>query len=798
MGLVWTATRRSLRGLRRSPSFTLGTVVTVGVSLGALGSVYTMVDRALLQPLPYEDADELVVLTETRRGERISTAYLNYLDWKEASTTVPDMGLFVPRSVTLTGEGPARRLRGVGAASDLFRVLRIEASRGRTLSPESDLPGGPAEIVLSHDLWQSAYGGDPQAVGRSALLDGVPHQVVGVMPEGFAFPDGIVFGGSDFLLSTGSQVDGWQDRSSHPGIYVAGRLAEGTTLEMARAEMTELGERLAEIHPENREEGIIVSSAKSELLGDLPEGLRLLAIAGGLVLLIGLVNALGLSTARAVTRQSEVQVARALGAGRRQLALEAVTDGLALGGIATIVSLLTANGILALFRNELAGLPRLHEVDVGVGTLVLLISGAVLGSVAVQLVARGGTLARGANLSLGRSTAGPSRRGVRVRTGLVGAQVALTVLLACGSGVLLRSFAALSAADGGLRAGGVLTLQIGLPAAEYEGDGRTATFYDQLFAEVGGIPGVEAIGGISTLPFSGAGAQSGIIPQGVELEGRGHRTDVNVVFEDYFDAMGIDLVSGRAFTRADGPGSPNVVVVDERFADRFWPSEDAVGKTISGWGLEDAQVVGVVRHVKNYGVAAESREELYMPHRQRPYLRMYVVVRASGDPASLSEPIRAAVAGIDPDVPISALRPMDTVVARTVSTPRLAARLGWALATVAGLLAFFGAYALIAHSVSRRTREMGLRMALGAGGRTLLKMVLGQGSRIAGAGVGLGLLAALAGADVLGSMVYGVSPRTPVVYVASASLVFLLALMASYLPARRAARTDPMEALRAE
>lgn len=797
-GMMRSAARRSLRGLKRSPSFTLGAVITLGISVGSLGSVFTMVDQALLDPLPYPEADRLVLLTETTRGERISTAYLNYLDWRESARTIEQMGLYVGRGITVTGDGPAELILGIQASSSLFDVLGVEPALGRTLAAEADREGGPLEVLLTHDFWATRYGSDPGIVGRSIILNDRSHEVVGVMPEGFAFPAGIIFGSGDMFVPIGSEISSWQDRGSHPGISVLGRVADGVTLDAARREMEGIAARLASIHPENRDEGISFTTAREEILGDLPDGLRLLAIAGGLVLLIGLANALSLSTARAITRRDDLAVSRALGASRGDLVGEAVVEGLLFGVLAAALALGSAKGLLLIFREDLAELPRLRELELGWTPVIFMLAVSLVGSVAIQLGALAGSMRRRGDV--GRASRGvgrPAMGGRGWRAGLVGGQVALAVLLACGSGILIQSLAALNANAGGVDPAGVLTFRMNLPEDGYEGEGRTEVFYGQLLESIGAMRGVVAAGGISTLPFSGSGAQTRFQPEGVEME-EGLRTDVNVVFEDYFEAMGVELIAGRTFLPTDDAASAPVVVVDERFANRFWPGGEAIGQRVSGWGLENASVVGVVRHVKNYGVASDSREELYMPHRQRPYRDMYVIVRSELAPTALVEPIRQAVSELDPNVPITSVRDMETVVARTVSTERIAARLGWALAAIAVFLAFFGAYALIAHSVSQRTREMGLRMALGQQRGSVRRMVLTQGIAVTGSGVVVGLVTALAAADVLSGIVFGVSTRAPEVYAAAAGLVFLMSVLATWVPAERAASTDPMGALRAD
>ncbi|NNM31919.1 MAG: FtsX-like permease family protein [Gemmatimonadetes bacterium] len=788
-----TVTLRGVRRLGRSPAYAASVALTLGISLGALGSVATMVHRAVLEPLPYEAPERLLTMTETSRGDRISTAYLNYLDWRSQATTLEEMGMFVPEGVNWTGDRAASRHLAVAATSSLFETLGVEAALGRTLSAAADEEGGPLEVVLSHPLWQSAFGGDPSVIGRTLVLNELSWEIVGVMPPRFDFPGGIIVPRADMFTSIGPKVPGWQDRASHPGIYVVGRMAEGPSEEAVRAEMTQIASRLSQIHPENREEGVYVGSVKAEVLGDLDQGLQLLSLAALLLVLVGLANAISLASARAMSRDGSTRVAQALGASRRTLALEAGAEGLALGALVAGVAICTGGAVLWGFREDLADLPRLANLEAGWGGIVALAAVAVLASIAVQVAAARPLSTRG----MGPSSLVPGRTSFRARSGLVGAQVALTLLLATGSGVLLKSLDTLLSDDGGITAAGALSFRLALPATVYEGGDRTSVFYDGLRERIAGLPGVESVGGISTLPFSGAGSQSRMRPSGVQVE-EGHRTDVNVIFEDYFEAMGVRRVAGRSFTPEDGLGSSPVVIVDERFAERFWGGANPIGQTVSGWGLEDAEVVGVVGHVKNYGVAAESREELYMPHRQRPYLSMYLIVRTALTPEDLLGPVRALVAELDPNVPVTAPSTMVDVVGNTVSTERLSARMAWAMATIAGLLAFFGAYALIANAVANRRREMGIRMALGADGRSVRRLVFAKGARVALLGLAVGLLLALASADLLESLLFGVDARAPDVYLAATATVALLTATAFYLPARRASLQDPADVLKPE
>lgn len=786
------------RRLLRAPGFTLPALLSLSLGMGAAAGAFSLVDAAFLRPLPYSDAEELVVVHSTRRGEGISVAYPDFQDWREQARAFQGMAAYTRTGVTLTGDGPAEVLAGLTVTADLFPVLEVTPALGSLFQAEDDLPGAPRTVILSHPLWQDRFGGDPGVLGTTLLLDGESYAVRGVLPPGFDFPDGAILGSSDLYLPAGLQADrgDWNRRDSHPGLYVVARLNPGTSVEAGRMELEGVAARLAQAYPDsNAEESVVVEGLRAAVAGDLREALTLLGVAGVLVFLVAAANVTGLFLARVSSRGQEVAVRAALGAGRRRVAFLFLGESLWLGLTAGAAGAGLAAAGLRLAHDQLSRFSALAEAAVDLRVLGLLLAAVLTVAVAVGVVPAL-RAATGGQALPGRTPGSRGRREARLRDALVVAEVALAVALLFSAGLLGRSFARMAGEEGGLDPSQVAVFRLSLPEADYPEWSMTRAAYGEVESRLAALPGVEAVGGISTLPFSGAGAQSGMRPAGGTDE-ESVRTDVNVVTPGYFQTMGIPLLQGRGFGPEDRAGEPPVVVVDERFARRFWPGEDPLGKRVDGWGLQGATVVGVVGHVRNYGVLTPSREELYMPHAQRPYLRMWVAFRGTGAP-EMAAAVREAVTAVDPDVPVERFGAMEAVVAGTLRRPRMAAGLGLLLAGLAAVLAVTGVYALMAFAVARRTREMGVRMALGATGGSVRGLVLRTALGRTAAGAGLGLLLALAAGGWLEGLAYGLPARDPVSLGVAVAVLLGAGLVAALVPAVRASRMDPVRVLREE
>lgn len=790
---VW---RHAARRLVRAPGFTIFAGLTIALGIGATSAVFALVHATLLEPLPYPRAGRLVTVHETRNGEPISVAYPNYLDWQARATSVSSLAVYSGASVTLSGVGRvAERVRGVRITANLLSTLGVQPMLGSGFTARDDAEGGPAVVILGHDLWAGRFGSDSTILGRSILIDGVAFQVTGIMPAGFDFPGGIVYGSASLWLPmSGLGAGDRHERDSHPGLYAIGRLRDGVSVDAARREFRQLAASLAREHPEtNRDLGAELSPALDDLVGDLVPGLALLAVAVAALLLITTGNVAGLQLARNFARRREIVIHAALGASRAAIVRQLLAESMlvALGG--GVVGILLGAWGLRAARPLFDNLPRMGAVGtdwrvVAFTGVAAALSGALFG-IGPALAASGRRL----DGWLRDRADSVDRAGATARRVLVVAQMALSLALVVSATLLARSFAHLRGERGGVEPNGVLTFQLQLPESTYPWL-RTTEFYASLLDEMRGLPGVRAAGATSLLPMGGSGSQSGMQPLDRAVEVR--RTDVAVVTPGYFRAMGVALRRGRTFTPADDSGAVPVAVIDESLANAFWPGEDPIGKQVSGWGFHALTVVGVVAHVKNYGIGATSRQELYVPHAQRPFLRMTGVVRFDGAPESLGPALRRLVGARDPSLAVYNLRAMSAVVDGTVAGPRLSTVLGSVFAALSLLLAAVGLFGVLAVVVSQRTREFGVRLALGATPAGIVRAVLRQALGTALAGTGAGIVAALLAVRLVRHQLYGVSALDPVAFASGGLLFLLVALVASAIPAVRAARVSPTEALR--
>jgi putative ABC transport system permease protein len=787
---------QAIRALRRAPGFAAVAILTLALGIGATTAVFSIISTALLDPLPYPNAARLVSLTETRGRDEISVSYPDFLDWREQGRAFGGLSAFYGFGFNLVGSGAPERIAGAAVSANMWSTLGVRPLLGRAFGAEEDEPGSQRVTAIGYGLWQTRFGGDPAIVGTSITLNAEPYTIVAVMPPGFRFPDGIVYGAADLWVPISElSAREQQIRDSHPGLYVMGVLGDGISVQAARSDLEGLAARLGEAYPaSNRQIGVTLVPAADRIVGELRSALWILFGAVALVLLIACSNVAALLLTRAAARKRELSVRMALGAGRWQVAGHLLAEGGVLAVLGGLAGVATALVLVRVGTPLVAGLPRLQVVHLDWRAL-LVAAGATLATALAFGLAPLLWLAR-ADLepSLKSRGAGTDARSARLRRLLVGGQVALAAVLLVGAGLLLQTFARLAAERGGIDPVGVLTFSIRLPETSYDG-ARSNQFYRALADRIGSLPGVMAVGAVSVLPFSGAGAQSGIRPgEAPAVPESERRTDVQVATPGYFAAMGIELVRGRLFGEEDRSDGPEVAVVDEELARAFWGDEDPIGRRVVGWGGERT-VVGVVRHVKTYGIAAASRQELYVPHAQRPFQRMHVVARISGEPLLLVSAIRREIAGLDPNLPISGVRSMQDVVDATAAGPRLAAVLSGSFAALAVLLALLGIYGVTAYVVTQRSREIGVRIALGATPRAVMRLVVGQGLRLAGASLVVGLLAALAASRVLRSHVYGVSPTDVPTYALVPIGLLVVAALGSSLPALRAARISPAEVL---
>jgi predicted permease len=779
-------------------------VGTLALAVGAITAVFSVVSGVVLAPLPYEDPDGIMMVWEEnlpRDNPRNTASPANYFAWQEARSFA-ELAAFVPYSVTMTGGGEPQRVGIVRVAPPFFSILGVRPLVGRLLRPDED--GRDDRVaVLDYGFWQRRFGGDPDVVGRSITLDGNPYEVVGVLPGSFDFDPPLAFnsiGTEDVWLPLHTEPS-WRGRY----LQVLGRLAPGATRGEADAELDLIAARYEEEAPDyNAGYRVNVVPLYEQIVGDSRVLILVLFSAVGIVLLIAAANVANLLLARATRRERELAVRAAIGARGGRIATLLLVESLLLGLAGGAIGILVAHGAVAALLALGPDIPRLGEVGVDGPVLAF----ALLVSVATALLF--GTLPalRAARTDLGGAlkeggVRGGSRRGiVRTRNALVVAEVAMALTLLAGAGLLLKSFRSLMDEGVGLDTGGVLTLDVQLGDDAYP-DSARAPFFEELVDRVDALPGVETASAITALPLSGMGIGTSFYDPDRPPPDPGDQpvADIRPVHRDYFATMGIPLLAGRTFDRRDGSDAPRTVVISAATAEEVFPGVDPVGRRIAmPWGdTLVAEVIGVVGDVLHEGPGTKPRSKLYWDHRQfTDFGFMTLVVRTDGDPTALLPLVRAEVLAMDANLPVYNVRTMDGYLSESVARNRFALLAFTAFAGVALLLALVGVYGVLSYAVSLRSREIGIRVALGAGTEAIGGMVLRQGATVVAIGLVAGLVGAAALTRFLGSLLYEVSPTDPVTLGLMTGLLLATALAASWLPARRAARTDPARVLRGE
>ena len=803
----WQDIRYGARMLTRSPGFTTVAVLTLALGIGANTAIFSVINAVLLKALPYEEADRLVFLTEwSEQVPEMSFSVANLKDVRDQSTSFESLVGFNGTGFILATEGAeAERLSGRQVTSGLFPTLRKAPVLGRAFTADDDKPGAEPVAILSEGYWERRFGRDPGMVGRHLVLSGEPFTVVGILPK-------TVHGSWRTidvytpLLRLEDKIGGEKNRGNHPGIYVIGRLEPGVTVERARTEVKGIAARLAEQHPDSSaRNSMTLETLHQSYVGDLRPALMLLLGAVAFVLLIACGNVANLLLSRAAGRQKEIAVRRALGAPRARIFRQLLTESVLLAALGAIFGILLAFwGVRGLVASLPANVPRVDEIRVdGVvlaftGALAVF-TGLLFGIAPAWKISSGGV--QGALREEGRGTVGPAHH--RLRNTLVVAEIALALILLVGAGLLVRSFVRVLAADSGFRADGVLTASLPLPQSRFPEDAKRAAFVRDVVERMKAIPGVEVAS--AALPLLG-GWQSSFTLEGRPEPPPGQlpSADITRVTPDYFKAMGVRVQEGRVFTDHDTAEAPLVAVVDETFVRAHYPGDTAIGKRFrfgSSRGPQDGpvkwmEIVGVVSHVKNYGVDQESRVEVYLPFYQSPIGNVTLVARARTDATALAASVRQSVKAVDPDVPVYAVRTLAEIVSDRTAQRRLAVMLITVFAAVALLLAAVGIYGVMSYAVAQRTQEIGIRMALGAERRDILRMVLRHGSLMAVTGIGLGLMVALGLARLITSLLFQVSATDPPTFSVVPVVLIAVALLACYIPARRATRVDPLVALR--
>jgi predicted permease len=799
--------RYAARLQRKNPAFTIIAIIALALGIGANTAIFSVVNTVLLRPLPYKDPERLVMVWEdaSRHGyPRDTPAAANFVDWRDQSQNFEGMAAIADESFNLTGSGDPERLEGRRVSANMFPLLGVEPQLGRVFTAAEDQPGAQRVVILSYPLWQRRFGGDPAIVGQSLTLNGESHVVIGVMPARFQFPSSDDQAWVPIALT---QQDAG-NRNRHY-LQVLGRLKPGVSLAQAQSEMSTIATRLQQQYPQsNAELGAVVQPLQEHLVGDIKPALLVLLGAVGLVLLIACANVANLLLARAAVRQKEIAVRVALGAKRSRLIRQFLTESVLLSTSGGLVGLAIAYGglfLLKAFIPENISQARDISIDLKVLAFTFLVSvatGLIFGLAPAIQAARFNQID---TLKEGGRDAATGGSGQRLRGLLVTAEVAISLVLLIGAGLLINSFLRLRNVDPGFRTDNLLTMKIVLPEPKYEEMERRSAFYTELINRVQALAGVRSAAVTSNLPLYRQGNSIGIGIEGQPAPPPGQERIIvtRIVSPRYFDTMSIPILRGRGLTDQDTETTPNVVVISETMARRYWPGEDAVGKRIAAGRIrtpEDwIQVVGVVKDVRQFELNAEPKPQMYLSYRQAGFFDSRdLVVKTDVDPASMAATVRKAVWEIDKDQPVSNIQTMDQILAESIARQRFSMLVLAIFAAVALVLAGVGIYGVMSYSVAQRTHEIGIRMALGAQTGAVLKLAVGYGMKLVIVGIAIGLIAAFALTRVMSTLLFGVTATDPMTFTLISLLLIAVAVLASYVPARRATRVNPIIALRYE
>jgi len=798
--------RFGLRMLRKSPGFTIVAVLTLALGIGANTAIFSVVNTVLVRPLPYPDSDRLVQIWSTNPNTNrwgMWTAYPRFEDWRRQNTVFEEMATVRTWVISIKGGDHPESLSGVITSSQIFQLLRVQPMLGRGFLPEEDQPGHDHVIILSYGLWQRRFGSDRGVIGHTVDVDDQRYTVIGVMAPDFRFPPD---------LSVSNRVDAWLPPAPDPSrnervsnnYYTFARLKPGGTLAQAQAEMDAINHGLAEKYAEDRGLGVKVAGWQRQVGSEVRPALLILLGAISLVLLIACANVANLLLARGATRRREAALRQALGAGRARLIRQFLTESVLLAIFGGVSGLLLGYEVLELFVRLAPDIPRLNETTIDLHVLIfsaaLTIGTGLIFGIAPALQGYKADVQDSLKESGSRLTIGST--GARARSVLVVAEIALALMLLAGAGLLIRSFVQLQQVDPGFNPKSLLTAFVMLPPSKYLEPQRQAVFFREVMDRITSLPGVECAGAADSAPMltndTGPVSIEGHPVRPDEMEIQAERPKIT---PDYFCAMGIRLLRGRTFTWADSEGSLPVAIVNESAAGQYWPNEDAMGKRVK---LEDGsapvwrQVVGIVGNVRQDSLVEAGRPEVYAPLLQVPVPYMALTIRTRANPAALTAGVRHAVMAVDKDQPLFKIKTMEQVVEDSVAGRRFQMSLLATFAAIALGLAAIGIYGLMSYTVSQRTHEIGIRMALGAKRGDVLHLVVRHGMMLAVVGVLVGTVGALLLTRFLSGMLYGVGVNDPTTLFSVATLLIGVAALASYIPAQRATRVDPMVALRYE
>jgi putative ABC transport system permease protein len=797
----------SLRALARVPGFALATIASFALGIGSHGAVFTIVDATLIRDLPFRDPDRLVILWNSfpdRDGARTPLSEAELLDYRRQGATFASVAGLLPWRFNLTGVVPPEQLTGARVSVSLFPLLGVQAEIGRTFLAAEEQPGRDRVVLLSHRLWKSRFSGDPGILGRALIFNGDPHVVVGVLPESFRFgPED-----RDVWAPLSLAEDQLPPRDAR-AVLAIGRLRDGTSLPQGQARMDALAHRWEQEHPDLYPPGsgwsIRLVPLREDLVREARPALLALFAAGGLVLLAALGNVINLMLSRATDRGHELAVRSALGAGPGALARPLVTEAVLLTAAGCALGLLLAGGIVrALVALAPQDVPRLHEIASDRTLLALAPALSLVAAVALGMLATVWVLRRGGSEALkeGAERSSGSRRTERTRGLLVSLQAALAVMVLIGAGLLTQTFLRIRRVDPGFRPDHLLTFQVFLPRSDYGEPAQAVAFFSGLLDDLRSMPSVRGAAAVSDLPFSGSDLSGEVVVEGAPppAPGEGYpNVSWRLVTPQFFRTLGIPLEQGRLFTEADDAVAPGVVVVDGNLARRLWPRQGPIGKRVmlKDWSNPAwLTVVGVVGSIKHDSLTADTREQLYLPHAQGSRRMMSVFVRTAGDPTGIAPAVRASMGRRAPDLPVAKLRTMDDLVAATTASLLFNLWLFAGFSAVAAILTMLGLYSAASYSVTRRRREIALRMALGASPSQVVRLVLRQSFLRLLPGLALGLTLSYWATRLLQSQLFQVVPDDPATFLAVSLLICGLGLLASVPAARKAARIEPLAAFK--
>jgi putative ABC transport system permease protein len=817
-----TDIRYGLRQLWKHPAFTIVAVLTLALGIGANTAIFSVVNAVLLKPLPFPAPDQLIAvgMTDTRQKSQTelgSLSYPDYFDFRDQNRTLASSAVYRDRAFALTSEEGATSLRGVKVSAEFFDVLGIKPKIGHGFTRDDEQGGGGAggfKVIISDNFWKKHFAADPKVLGKTVMLDRRSHTVIGVMPAGFQFPiqndpiDFYVAIAEDAANPDGSKPQ-TQNRGSH-SLEAIARLKPGVTIAQAQADLESIASALEKQYPDtNSHFGVASKPLREDMVGDVRTALYILFGAVVCVLLIANANVANLLLARASARGKEIALRAAMGASRGRIIRQLLTESLLLSVLGGGLGLLIAQwGTEALIKTVPQNIPRIGNIQLdasvlGFTLLISLATGVIFGLVPAWQASH---VDLNTSLKSGTRTGGGGEGKGRVRNALIMAEVALALVLLISAGLLIQSFARLGRVPPGLRTERLLTARISLPDVAYPKNENITAFLDQFLARIRALPGVESASMIVPLPLSGSNMVTSFdIEEHPLPEGQRPGAPIRIIATDYFKTMGIPVRQGRVFDEKEQFDSAPVVIVNERFASKYFPGQNVIGKRIKpGFSADDngekmREIVGVVGNVKHLALKNEDSPEMYLPQTQIPFSSPSIVIRTNvSNPGALTNSVRKELAALDATIPLISVRVFDEYISRSLARPRFNTLLLSIFAGTALLLTAIGIYGVMAYSVAQRTGEIGIRIALGAGKSSIFRLVVGQAMALVAISLVIGVAGAFAATRLLNSLLFGVGASDPITFVSIVLLVSAVAFVAAWLPARRATRVDPIIALRAE